>query len=296
MSVEDDKFAVARIADYLGERSDAIIEEWIIAVRQDPAILASDTVTELQLRDHMPQLLQDLVALLRDKCHAVQQRTREDSHLHGEDRWQYGYELSELLRELAIFRSVLMKSLIKFEEEGGHVHLSAMRPARRTVHRFIDDLARRSSVAFVEQQHAQIQNLGDSRLRLLRSVSHELRNLVNSISLVSQELAENPDPAEHRRIAGVLQESGRHMREMLDHLLELARNGEQHPPVEQKSFDPAALAAELAALYRISCQHKGLKFLAEIDPQLSEAVGDPNKVRQIANNLLNNAVKFTRTG
>ena len=62
-------------------------------------------------------------------------------------------------------------------------------------------------------------------------------------------------------------------------------------------IEPRALLAEVAAIHRIHAQNKGLRLTESYAADLPETLRcDPTRLRQILNNLLNNAVKFTRQG
>jgi signal transduction histidine kinase len=64
---------------------------------------------------------------------------------------------------------------------------------------------------------------------------------------------------------------------------------------DQKLFDPAALAADVAELYEPLCEEKGLDFKAELTPGL-RLVGNREFIAQAIANVLDNAVKYTPAG
>lgn len=295
--------ALAQLADYLDERREVLLGTWVEAVRAEPIISATKSITESQLRNHLPELLKDLATLLRagGNLSAIEQtarqNVREHSHQHGGMRWEQNYDLGDMLRELSVLRMAVLGELARFEESAHDFSRGADLFARTLIHRFIDDLSRRSSTSYVEQQQAEIRQLSEARLRLLRSFAHEMRNAVNVISLLSQVVKEEPDPVEHQRFVALMENNIRGLREMLDHLLELSRlAGDDTTPVERKPVEIAKLAEELGAIYEVACEAKNLRFTCSVAPTLDTVQTDPGKLRQIANNLLNNAVKFTASG
>jgi signal transduction histidine kinase len=64
---------------------------------------------------------------------------------------------------------------------------------------------------------------------------------------------------------------------------------------DQKSFDASELASDMAELYELSCEDKGLDFKAEIVPALS-IKGNREFLAQALANILDNAIKYTPEG
>ncbi|WP_297515666.1 two-component system sensor histidine kinase UczS [uncultured Caulobacter sp.] len=64
---------------------------------------------------------------------------------------------------------------------------------------------------------------------------------------------------------------------------------------DQKTFDASELAADMAELYELSCEDKGLDFKAEIVPALS-IKGNREFLAQALANILDNAIKYTPEG
>ena len=150
----------ARLAAFLTDRQEEIISEFSAAVHHDSKVQTSETLSEKQLTKHIPQLLDQLAETL---CNAFSQEVKEDAAYtaatRGHQRWQKGYDLSELLRELALLRSELIRQLVAFLDQnpgdGGASRLFVM----TTIHRFLDDSMRVSVEQFMAaQERAQLKD------------------------------------------------------------------------------------------------------------------------------------------
>lgn len=131
----------------------------------------------------------------------------------------------------------------------------------------------------------------------IANISHELRTPLNSIIGFSELMAEeqmgsigNP---EYARFSGMIHESGLHLLEIVNDVLDLSKSesGDLHIQRERLDFGP--IADSCAQLIWEQCQRKGVSFITDIEPDLPEIEADPVRMRQIALNLLSNAVKFT---
>ncbi len=140
----------AALAQYLARHRDQLVAEWTAAVRQDRGIVSSDALSHIQLTDHIPQLMDDLGDTL---CHAFSEDIKEQaawtSATHGHMRWQDGYDISELLREMRDLRLALMPHLSGFQEDNANIDPEKIVLALLTVHGFLDDAMRISVEQFI---------------------------------------------------------------------------------------------------------------------------------------------------
>jgi hypothetical protein len=106
-----------QLAEFLCSRKEEMIRSWIGRIQADPAIPA-ESLTTNQLRDNLPRLFDDLAdTILRYGSDEVANRTARDAEKHGAERWQQGFELPQLLREIMHLRAVFIYHLRIFEEQ-----------------------------------------------------------------------------------------------------------------------------------------------------------------------------------
>src|ERR1051326_5770951 len=104
---EKQELAFAKLADFLFARKSEIIARWLATTQKDPGIPATNKLSSLQLTDHMPAILDEICELFRDFDNPGQnQVVNQLARIHGHYRWQQGYQLDELIRELQSARKI----------------------------------------------------------------------------------------------------------------------------------------------------------------------------------------------
>ena len=138
-----------------------------------------------------------------------------------------------------------------------------------------------------------------SRLKstFLASMSHELRTPLNGILGFAELLKLDAASEEQRTWATTIHASGKHLLELVNEILDLAKIEAGSMELKPTPTKLARLIDEVAELHRVHAEGKGLAFSHTFDPTIPDGIlCDPTRVRQVLNNLLNNAVKFTDTG
>lgn len=138
-----------RLARSLDSQRNDIVNEWLDKVRKDPDI-PTDSLTWEQVRDHIPQLIDDLTGTLdRYGSEVVADQAEKDGEEHGSARWEQGFALPEMLRELMHLRSILINRLGLFESKNEDFGMVARLFVTTTLHRFIDRMAINASEQFM---------------------------------------------------------------------------------------------------------------------------------------------------
>ena len=106
------------LCEELRRSADEITLGWVARVKADPYLRADDPLTLSQLVDHVPQMLEELCALLRQEGEPDFSQVRASSS-HGYMRSLAGYSLTELLRELELLRDCVFNFVAKTEIEHG---------------------------------------------------------------------------------------------------------------------------------------------------------------------------------
>ncbi len=131
----------------------------------------------------------------------------------------------------------------------------------------------------------------------IATVSHELRTPLSAIQAGAQELERTSTEAGQRRRAALVLDAARMMRNLLNDLLDLSKVEAGKMGIECVPFDARRLVTDTLRLWQAEARAKGLRLTVQGGRHLPRwLVGDPTRLRQILNNLLSNALKFTDRG
>jgi PAS domain S-box-containing protein len=132
----------------------------------------------------------------------------------------------------------------------------------------------------------------------LASMSHEIRTPLNAILGYSQLLQKDSElKPKHREQIQTINQSGDHLLELINDILEISRIEAGHVTLHPAPLDFRQLMADLASMFKLSCQQKDLWFDMALGQELPRYLNaDRAKIRQVLINLLSNAVKFTDQG
>jgi two-component system phosphate regulon sensor histidine kinase PhoR len=130
------------------------------------------------------------------------------------------------------------------------------------------------------------------------NASHELRtplaSLIGFIETLRGPAAD--DPPAQQRFLGIMAEQAARMNRLIDDLLSLSRIEltEHLPPAER--LDLAALLRRIAAGFEPRLAERRTSMTIAVAPDLPDVVGDADQLSQVLLNLLDNALKYGRTG
>ncbi|WP_291843669.1 ATP-binding protein [Maricaulis sp.] len=136
-----------------------------------------------------------------------------------------------------------------------------------------------------------------SRSEFMLGLSHELRTPINGILGLSGLLANTDLDASQRKLLTTIERSAQAMLSRITDVLDLARLENDRVELRSVPFRPDEMARTVMGLFEPLAGEKGLELVLEIDEESGRSVlGDPVRVRQILNNLVSNALKFTPSG
>lgn len=136
-----------------------------------------------------------------------------------------------------------------------------------------------------------------SKSELLATVSHEVRTPLGAIISMADLLLRTPLDPQQRRYAETLQQSGRALLAVLNEVLDYSKLEAGRFDLEVVPFDALGLMDSVEAELAARAEEKGLAAQVDLaDGFPRRLCGDPVRIRQILNNLIDNALKFTEHG
>jgi two-component system CheB/CheR fusion protein len=135
------------------------------------------------------------------------------------------------------------------------------------------------------------------RERFLATMSHELRNPLGALLDATKLLELAGGNAEAvQQAGGVVRRQAQHMARLLDDLLDIAQITQGRFEIRRQKFDLRTAVASALETMQAAFAASGHRLRIEICQQPLPVDGDPDRLRQVQVNLLDNAIKYSPPG
>ena len=137
-----------------------------------------------------------------------------------------------------------------------------------------------------------------TKSQFLANMSHEIRTPMNAILGMLEILLSTSDLTDDQEEnIQVAFESAQHLLVIINDILDFSKIEAQKIELDLCDFDLFKLVHSLYKTKRVEASQKALDFQLDIDPNVNQYwTGDPNRIRQILENIVANAIKFTEKG
>jgi PAS domain S-box-containing protein len=150
-----------------------------------------------------------------------------------------------------------------------------------------------------EDERRRLLTVAQVKSEFLANMSHELRTPLNAIIGFAELMHRGkvgPVSAEHEEYLGDILTSSKHLLQLINDVLDLAKVESGKMEFRLESVDLTKLAREVCDIVRGLAASQRLQVDTHVDPELATVVVDPARVKQILYNYLSNAIKFTPAG
>lgn len=138
---------------------------------------------------------------------------------------------------------------------------------------------------------------GRAKTEFLANISHELRTPMNGIIGMAELLSMEDLTPQQRELLQPLQQSAAELLRLIGNLIELSAIEAGHVRLQPAPFLLQDLLAGGLSSYQALARERALQFTVEPDPNLPQTItGDMHRLRQVIDQLLGNAFKFTERG
>lgn len=164
-----------------------------------------------------------------------------------------------------------------------------------------DDL--RNNIELVEEQNARLDiarkeaiNASNVKSQFLANMSHEIRTPLNAILGFSRELSSAELSNEKQEQVSIINAAADNLLTIVNDVLDFSKIEAGKLKINNHPFSPTQIIEDLVTVMAKSAHLKDLEFIYDIAPLPEKLIGDSYRIKQILNNLLGNALKFTDHG
>jgi len=151
---------------------------------------------------------------------------------------------------------------------------------------------------YLENATAEADQANKSKSRFLATMSHEIRTPLNAIiGLTQVQLQQKNLPEENLEALEKIYISGNSLLKIINDILDLSKVETGILNLVPEEYDMPSLINDTVHLNIVRIGDKKIKFILEVDESLPfHILGDSLRVKQILNNLISNAIKYTHEG
>jgi len=134
----------------------------------------------------------------------------------------------------------------------------------------------------------------------ISNMSHELRTPLNTVigfaKLVSEYDTRRLSGDQIIEYANLIHDAATHLLAVINDILDISKIQSGKYTLDAREVQVAELVNAAVAGFKSNATNLGVELEAVVSPDLPAVRGDPGKLRQVLNNLISNAVKFTPPG
>ena len=280
-----------RLVNFIRENTQDIIREW-----ENFARSLMPTVTDktpLSLRNHIkdilifitndmesPQTKEEQVEKSHGEGKQKEERKPSAAETHAALRLAGGFNLDQMISEYRALRASIVKLWVaSLKEVDGDVFQDMIR-----FNEAVDQAATESTSHYARKRN-------ESKDLFLGILTHDLRNPLGAMLGAAQLIPMiGPLNEKQKHLTAQIEESGGRIKEIVDHLLDIARaRFGSGLPVIRSSMDMAFVARQLVEEMRTL--HPERRFSLEVSGA-TEGNWDKARIGQVFSNLLGNAVQY----
>jgi cell cycle sensor histidine kinase DivJ len=162
-----------------------------------------------------------------------------------------------------------------------------------------DITTRKDAEAAMAEARRVAEDASQAKSRFLATIGHELRTPLNAVVGFSEMMAGGIGgelSPTHKEYAGLIQQSGKHLLEVVSMLLDMSRIEAGKFEIRAEAMEAGDIIPACFSMVEPLAQEQNVRLVSEVEADLPTMIADERVCRQIVINLLSNAIKFSHDG
>lgn len=218
----------------------------------------------------------------------------DDSIFNEEKTFLFNITTAAGLPETYYFRFKKVDDLVMVIGDLDYKEITELRMNMVSLNNELGNLTRE-----LHKSNAELENLNNIKNRFLGMAAHDLRSPLAIIesysSFLMDELAGTLN-SEHAEFLGIIKSTSSFMRGLIDNTLDISMIEAGQLEINWNACNPVELIENNIQLNRILADKKNIKIGFIVSGKIPSVPLDENKILQVMNNLISNAVKFSPSG
>ena len=189
--------------------------------------------------------------------------------------------------------------------EAGLFSIALMEKSRSQLENEVEQATNdlRNNMELIEEQNARLDiarkdaiKASNVKSQFLANMSHEIRTPLNAILGFSKELNNALLPTDQQEQVRIVNTAADNLLTIVNDVLDFSKIEAGKLKINNQPFSPNKLLEEMVTIMAKSSHSKRIEFVFDLNPIPEKLIGDVFRIKQVLNNLLSNALKFTSSG
>jgi signal transduction histidine kinase/ActR/RegA family two-component response regulator len=149
----------------------------------------------------------------------------------------------------------------------------------------------------VEERTKEVKNASETKSRFVANMSHEMRTPMNAVVGLTSLMLEEDIPGNVKETLRKINIAGNTLMELINDILDISKIEAGKLELTPVKYDVANLLNEIVTMNMVRIAGKPISFKLDVNEDMPAILfGDDLRIKQVLNNLLSNAFKYTKEG